>query len=170
MLTSLLKKTIGVGSFICLGKFYYDIKYNPITLNLRKYDDGNTYGTMFDKVSVINVVSVSHSVNGKSFPLFPLSTFMIDGLTINKHTVSDHYINRFCIISIKKSIKDDYKDKQHYVQLMNSDDNPNPIFYSDDSIVDIINKNNFVTKINYTIPLCPSVFTIEFNWKDAPIF
>lgn len=169
MLSSFFKKTIGVGSFICLGKFYYDVKYNPVTLSLHKYDGGNSYGTLFDKVSVINVISVSHSVNGKSFPSHPLSTFMIDGLTINKHTVSDHFVSRFCIISIKKSIEDDYRDKQHYVQLMNSNDNPNPILNSEDSIIDIIHKNDFVTKINYTIPLCPSVFTIEFNWKDVSI-
>lgn len=169
MFTSFTKKIIGFGSFICLGKFYYDVKYNPITFNLHRSVKGYQYGTLFDKASIINVVSISHSVNGKDFPLFPCSTFMIDGLTIRRHTVFDSFVSRWCVISIKKSIKEDYINYEHCVQLMNSNDNPNPVFNTGDSIIDIIRKNNFVSKIKYTIPLCPKVFTIEFNWKDASI-
>lgn len=171
ILKSLVSKTIGIGTFVCLGKFYYDIRYDPIKINFIDYNnDSSAYGLLLNKSIGITVISICHSFNKKKFPIEPYTKICANGLVITLHTFVDRFAINTPIISIEKNINHiNSKDHvfnspdwgENYDDLIESIDKPN-------FILDKINEGKFITHIYYKNPLT-KVKIIEFNWKDIPI-
>jgi hypothetical protein len=166
---SIFVKTIGLGSFICLGKFYYDTRYNPIKFSLFDYNnDKSAYGIILDKSIGVNVISISHSFNGKKFPTEPYTSVCSNGLKILRHTVGDRFITKTPIISIEKNSGEIEK----YTHLFNSPEWKEDQYEINDNdpdyILNRISKENYLTRIYYSTPFS-GVKLIEFNWKDVPV-